>query len=106
MNGSRSIETSSTTESTTINPNLAPPHPAVRFASVNQEIEPVHSLHNEASAQATGLRGNEKLSPETEEELRALAMSLPSSRLQESRMQNYGFEPVSLPPSMPVSRVR
>ncbi|KAI2789791.1 Serine/threonine-protein kinase oca2 [Penicillium oxalicum] len=40
----------------------------------------------------------------SEEELRSLAMSLQKSQLQESRLRNYSFEPMSLPPSRVGSR--
>jgi hypothetical protein len=44
----------------------------------------------------------EDLTPEAKEEIRSLAMTLQKSKLQESRMSNFQFEPVSLP----ASRVR
>lgn len=77
--------------------------PAVRFASVNQEIEPSHSLQTISSPPTDGqdTRPND-LSPETRDELRSLAVNLQNSKLQETRYRNVSFEPVSLP----VSRVR
>lgn len=73
---------------------------AVRFASMNEEIEPFHSLQ-EAQTPPSGM--NEKLaqeiSPKDQEEIRSLAMSLQKSRLHQQRMTSYAFEPVSLPPS-------
>ena len=88
---------------TTPAPKPGAGHPAVRFASVNQEIEPAHSLQTISSPQAEShdIRGDD-LSPETKDELRTLAMSLQKSKLQETRFRNVSFEPVSLP----VSRVR
>lgn len=41
----------------------------------------------------------EELTPEAKEEIRNLAITLQKSKLQESRMSNYAFEPMSLPPS-------
>lgn len=39
------------------------------------------------------------LSPQAKEEIKNLAMTLQKSRLQESRMANFTYEPVSLPAS-------
>lgn len=44
----------------------------------------------------------EDLSPEAHEQIRNLAMTLQKSKLQENRMTNFAYEPVS----MPASRVR
>ena len=44
-------------------------------------------------------QSTENLTPEAQEEIRNLAMTLQKSKLQESRMSNYAFEPMSLPPS-------
>ena len=41
----------------------------------------------------------EDLSPQAKEEIKSLAMTLQKSRLQESRMANFTYEPVSLPAS-------
>lgn len=78
-------------------------HPAVRFASENQEIEPSHSLQTVSSPQNEEVLDSrpEDLSPETKNELRSLAGSIQKSNLQEARFRNASFEPVSLP----VSRV-
>ncbi|RMZ76501.1 hypothetical protein DV738_g4922, partial [Chaetothyriales sp. CBS 135597] len=46
----------------------------------------------------------EDLSPEAREQIKHLAMSLQKSRLQESRLANFAYEPVSMPPSRVVSR--
>ncbi|OJD11380.1 HAL protein kinase [Emergomyces pasteurianus Ep9510] len=64
---------------------------AVRFASVNQEIEPAFSIHdsNEPS---------NSMSP-TNEEIQSISLKLQKSRLQEARLQNFSFDPVSLPAS-------
>ncbi|RMD43752.1 hypothetical protein DV735_g1315, partial [Chaetothyriales sp. CBS 134920] len=46
----------------------------------------------------------EDLSPEVREQIKNLAMSLQKSRLQESRLAHFAYEPVSMPPSRVVSR--
>ncbi|KAJ5746088.1 hypothetical protein N7520_011270 [Penicillium odoratum] len=72
----------------------------VRFSSVNQEIEPSSMLSPVS----------EKSLPDTfhkdtnEDDLRSLAMSLQSTQLQESRLRNFSFEPMSLPSSRVASR--
>lgn len=66
---------------------------AVRFASVNQEIEPAHSF------QSFTTLSNADLSPEAQEEIRNLAKGLHNSHLQQRRMSNFAFEPISLPAS-------
>ncbi|MCJ1472506.1 serine/threonine protein kinase [Lambiella insularis] len=87
-------------------PDLAKAHDetqehAVRFASQLQEIEPEHSLNTVASLSSNNPRPNEELSPEAQQELRNLSKTLRESHLQQGRMSNFAFEPVSLP----VSRV-
>jgi hypothetical protein len=71
----------------------------VRFASGVQEIEPVHSIHQLVDRSGHEVRSTEDLTPEAKEEIRNLAVTLQKSKLQESRMSNYAFEPMSLPPS-------
>ncbi|KAH8808939.1 kinase-like domain-containing protein [Xylogone sp. PMI_703] len=66
----------------------------VRFASVAQEIEPEQSLQSVPSAATP-----EKLSSREQEELRQISKSLQGTQLQERRMSQFAFEPVSLPPS-------
>ncbi|KAK2766945.1 serine/threonine protein kinase [Arachnomyces sp. PD_36] len=76
--------------------------PAVRFASVNQEIEPSHSLHVPSSPPDDDQDSRpDDLSPETKDELRSLVQK---SKLQEARFRNASFEPVSLPVSRVPSR--
>jgi hypothetical protein len=76
------------------------PPQSVRFSDVNQEIEPENALQH-----VTGLTGSgetaskEPLSPQAEQELRNLSSTLQQSRVQAKRMENFSFEPVSLPPS-------
>ena len=72
---------------------------AVRFASGVQEIEPVHSIHQMVVPSGQEVKSAEELTPEAKEEIRNLAITLQKSKLQESRMSNYAFEPMSLPPS-------
>lgn len=71
----------------------------VRFASGVQEIQPVHSIHQMVMPPGQEVKSSEDLTPEAKEEIRNLAMTLQKSKLQESRLSNYAFEPVSLPPS-------
>jgi len=79
---------------------------SVRFSDVNQEIEPEDALQH-----VTGLTGagetapKEPLSSQAEQELRNLSSTLQQSRFQAKRMENFSFEPVSLPPSRVSSRV-
>jgi hypothetical protein len=65
--------------------------PTVRFASVNEEIEPEKSLE----ADTNRLPGNDVAT------LKELSKSLQGTQLQGRRMSHFAFEPVSLP----VSRV-
>lgn len=91
-------------------PALPPEHQqlAVRFASVNQEIEPEKSAESPAPPPADHDSrrdsGRADLDPRTKDDLRALAMRMEKSRLQESRLRNFAFEPVSLPASRVPSR--
>ncbi|KAF2423630.1 Pkinase-domain-containing protein [Tothia fuscella] len=71
----------------------------VRFASVQQEYSPDPSLQPSDSPAYPQPRDD--ISPETQEELKNLSMSLQRSRLQTRRLNDFAFDPVSLP----VSRV-
>jgi hypothetical protein len=78
---------------------------SVRFSDVNQEIEPEAALQHVAGLSGAGETSpKEPLSPQAEQELRNLSSTLQQSRCQAKRMENFSFEPVSLPPSR-VSRV-
>jgi hypothetical protein len=72
----------------------------VRFSSITEEIEPSQALSPEPEPQ-----NSQPLKPQSDEEaLRSLAMSLQkshlqSSQLQESRLRNFSFDPMSLPSS-------
>ncbi|KAJ5719468.1 hypothetical protein N7493_007923, partial [Penicillium malachiteum] len=72
----------------------------VRFSSVNQEIEPSTML---SPVSEKSLPDPQSLDPH-EEDLRSLAISLQRSQLQESRLRNFAFEPMSLPSSRVASR--
>lgn len=76
------------------------PH-AVRFSSVNQEIEPERSDSGQLSPIQENTRKSiaGELDPAAKDELRSLAISLEKSPLQEHRLRHFAFEPVSLPPS-------
>lgn len=83
-------------------PAAGHPH-AVRFASVNQEIDPDPSLQSQFSP-ASGQEEEAQpisndLEPSAKDELRSLAVGLQKSQLQESRLRHFAFEPVSLPSS-------
>lgn len=72
---------------------------AVRFTSQpNEEIEPAESLQHVETIMAPDKRERDDLGPEAQEELKNLAMTLQKSR-QQRRLENFQFEPVSLPPS-------
>ena len=68
----------------------------VRFASVNQEIEPSQSLQ---SASQASDKTRPPMSPEAEDEIRNLSSGLHNSHLHQRRTSNFAFEPVSLPVS-------
>lgn len=72
---------------------------AVRFSSVNQEIEPEEVPKDVSALDNPEKDGKENLTPEAEAEIRNLACSLQQSRCQARRAQNFTYEPVSLPPS-------
>ena len=69
------------------------PPQAVRFSSMNEEIEPSQSI------QVGSIASERELSPDAQEELRNLSQTLSNTRLQGRRMSNFAFEPVSLPAS-------
>lgn len=86
MTGSDHIITGSS-----LNPNKPiEGSPTVRFASANEEIEPVP------------LDNNESIPPRSQQEelsIKELSQSLQSTQLQGRRMSHFAFEPVSLPAS-------
>ena len=79
--------------------NPQEPPQTVRFSDVNQEIEPDSALQHVATLRGTGEQAKQALSPEAEQEIRNLSMTLQKSRCQARRMENFSYEPVSLPAS-------
>lgn len=70
----------------------------VRFASVNQEIEPTQSEQTNTEAlEPPSSRG--ELGPDPEDEIRNLSLGLHQSHLHQRRTSNFAFEPMSLPVS-------
>ncbi|KAI1919454.1 Nitrogen permease reactivator protein [Ophidiomyces ophidiicola] len=82
--------------------------PTVRFASQNQEIDPQDSIYTSTASPGRKMPPNQESRPpilqEPQEELQDLAIKLEKSRFQETRMQHFAFEPVSLPPTRAPSR--
>jgi hypothetical protein len=78
---------------------------SVRFSDVNEEIEPAKAVETLCELTGSGKDARDgPLSPQAAEELRNISSTLQQSRCQAKRMENFSFEPVSLPPSR-VSRV-
>jgi hypothetical protein len=71
----------------------------VRFANDVQEIEPAEKVRKMTAPDEEQGKDYDDLSPQAKEEIKNLAMTLQKSRLQESRMANFTYEPVSLPAS-------
>jgi hypothetical protein len=71
----------------------------VRFANDIQEIEPAAAVHDMTAPAGQEGKDYEDLTPQAKEEIKNLAMTLQKSRLQESRMANFTYEPISLPAS-------
>lgn len=70
----------------------------VRFASVNQEIEPAQSVQsNTQPSDAQVSRG--EVGTDAEDEIRSLSLGLHNSHFHQRRTSNFAFEPVSLPVS-------
>jgi hypothetical protein len=74
------------------------PHQGVRFGGV-EEIGPVKGVREMTAESGENAMPVEDLSPEAKEEIRNLATTLQKSKIQETRMHNFQFEPVSLPTS-------
>ncbi|KAI9376342.1 Pkinase-domain-containing protein [Aspergillus egyptiacus] len=66
----------------------------VRFSSITEEIEPSNSPTSTKAIASDSANDVNK-----EDDIRSLAASLQSSKLQESRLFNFSYDPVSLPPS-------
>ena len=71
----------------------------VRFGTVTQEIDPESSLHHVRELTDAGKECPQPLSPEAQEEIRTLSANLSKCRCQARRLENFSFEPVSLPAS-------
>ncbi|KAF2838907.1 Pkinase-domain-containing protein, partial [Patellaria atrata CBS 101060] len=78
-------------------PSATGPH--VRFSAVDEEIEPDSETVKRLESLMEKKKEVEELCPEAREELRHLAINLQKSRMQCKRMENFTFEPVSLPTS-------
>ncbi|KAI1513110.1 Nitrogen permease reactivator protein [Pyrenophora tritici-repentis] len=78
----------------------SPQPQSVRFSDVHQEIEPEQAVQDVAELTGTtSVPHDGPLSPQAEEDLRNLSSTLQKSRMQAKRMENFSYEPVSLPPS-------
>jgi len=77
----------------------------VRFSSENQEISPETSLRTIETLTARDGERDGNVDPHSAEEIKQLKTTLQNA-VQSHRMEQYSFEPVSLPGSQPVSRVR
>ncbi|KAM5429961.1 Nitrogen permease reactivator protein [Microsporum canis] len=77
----------------------------VRFASQNQEIEPPQSLLSSSDSPGTAIKGNDgSLHRGPGGESIPFDSAFQKSRLQETRLHNFAFDPVSLPASRAPSR--
>lgn len=72
--------------------------PNVRFKSRDEEIAPESSLESVESISAKDGVRRDDLDSTAQEELKNLAVTLQKSR-QQKRLENFAYEPVSLPPS-------
>ena len=79
-----------------LDPKKAEGSLAVRFASVDEEIEPANVETLDSDHPFQSIPGREQ------EQFKELSKTLQSTHLQKRRMSHYDFEPVSLP----ASRVR
>lgn len=71
----------------------------VRFSSITEEIEPGQSELSPVPESPYQSLSEEQRLPTDEEQLRSLAMSMQGAQLQESRLRNFSFDPMSLPSS-------
>jgi hypothetical protein len=81
------------------------PAQTVRFSEVTEEIEAAEAVQHVSSLTGSGEHAADVLSPEAEEEIRTLSKTLGQSRCQARRLENFSFEPVSLPASRVSSRL-
>lgn len=68
----------------------------VRFASINQEIEPSQQLQSNSQASEDA---RPPISSQAEDEIRSLSLGLHNSHMHQRRTGNFAFDPVSLPVS-------
>ena len=80
-------------------PTEDPQPQAVRFASVNQEIEPAQMTLSATTHSSTQQTSQAQMTPEAQADLRSISLGMHNSQLQQRRMSNFAFEPVSLPVS-------
>lgn len=66
----------------------------VRFSTITEEIEPPDSSNTPQSPEQESA-----IPPKENDDLQRLAESLQSSQLQETRLRNFSYDPVSLPSS-------
>jgi hypothetical protein len=66
----------------------------VRFSTITEEIEPPDSSNAPQSPEQ-----GSAVPPKENDDLQRLAESLQSSQLQETRLRNFSYDPVSLPSS-------
>ncbi|GFF34532.1 serine/threonine-protein kinase oca2 [Aspergillus lentulus] len=71
----------------------------VRFSTITEEIEPPDSSNAPQSPEQ-----EPAVPPKENDDLQRLAESLQSSQLQETRLRNFSYDPVSLPSSRVASR--
>ncbi|TKX19780.1 serine/threonine-protein kinase-22 [Elsinoe australis] len=76
----------------------------VRFASKNEEISPETTLSPVVTLTGEDGKERRRLNPQAEEEIKQLKTTLQHA-VQSQRLEQFSFEPVSLPNSQPVSRV-
>ena len=69
----------------------------VRFNNETVEIEPSQQLEQTQTEDDPSSR--QDVPPEVQKEIRDLSINMQKSRLQSRRMENFAFEPVSLPAS-------
>lgn len=80
----------------------------VRFSTVTEEINPVGQSVStqDPSLDAGGAPSSADQNQKSDDEIRSLAASFQRSQLQESRLQKFSYEPVSLPSSRVCSTLR
>ena len=62
-------------------------------------VGPLDSIDEKELQDIKADKGTNSMTPEAHEQIRNLAMSVQKSRIQENRMSNFAYEPVSMPPS-------